>query len=143
MESIIKQIYAQAKLIGACPRFTGQEKTLDDIVALFTSMQGMEFCIKYHFPNIATFRLFKPYGVDKQYGIYIDAGTITLKNPARAILIGRTIATIYCDECEMHDITLLHGAKAVVNASKWAVVKTTVENGCNLIRSTSENAIIL
>lgn len=142
METIIRQIYAQAKILGVCPLFTGLERTLDEIIDLFASPQGIEFCIKNHFPNIATFRLFKRYNVEK-YGIYIDAGTITLKNPVRAILIGRTSATIYCDTLEMHDITLLHGAKAVVNASKWAVAHTTVESGCNIIRNTGDHAIIL
>ena len=142
MEQIIKQIYEQAKLFGACPVFTGKERTLGDIVALFTTPQGMEFCIKNHFPNMTTFRLFKPYNVER-FGIYIDAGNITLRNPKRAILIGRTSATVNCDTLEAHEITLLHGAKAIVNASGWSVCKTTLENGCSIIRNTSENAIIL
>lgn len=116
---------------------------MDDIVALFVSTQGMEFCVKNRFPNLATFRLFKPYGVDKKYGIYIDAGVITLKNPERAVLIGRTSATITCDECKRHDIVLLHGAKAVINATKWAVASVTASVGCSFIKNVSENAIIL
>ncbi len=142
MEQIIKQIYEQARLLGACPLFTGRERTLEDIVNLFTSPQGIEFCVTKHFPNMATFRLFKPYRVER-FGIYIDAGTLTLRNPDRAVLIGRTSATIFCDTLASHEILLLHGAKAVVNASGWAVCKTTVEAGCSLIRNTSENAVIL
>lgn len=143
MEQIIRQIYAQARQIGCCSLFTGKEKTLDDIIALFTSPQGMEFCIQNHFPNMATFRLFKPYNVE-QKGIYIDSGTITLKNPENAVLIGRTSATIYCDSNKAkHNITLLHGAKAIVTASQWAVVATQVEPGCNIIKNTNGNAIIL
>ena len=142
MEELIKQIYAQARLLNACDLFTGKERTLDDIVALFSSPQGLEFCIKNNFPNIATFRRFKPYKVER-FGIYIDSGAITLKNPKRAILIGRTSATVHCDTLEKHDIFLLHGAKAVVNASKWSVVFTKAGTGCSLIRNTSENAIIL
>lgn len=142
MEHLIKQIYEQARLLGACPLFTGKERTLEDIVRLFTSPQGIEFCADNHFPNMATFRLFKPHNVER-FGIYIDAGTLTLRNPERAVLIGRTSATIFCDTLASHDIILLHGAKAVVNASGWAVCKTTVETGCHIIRNTSENAVIL
>lgn len=142
MEQIIKQIYEQAKLFGVCSLFTGKESTLEDIVRLFVTPQGIEFCIKNHFPNMATFRFFKPHKVER-FGIYIDAGTITLYNPKRAILIGRTSATVNCDTLEAHEIILLHGAKAIVNASGWAVCKTTVETGCSIIRTTSENAIIL
>ena len=35
MEALIKQIYAQARLLNACDLFTGNERTLDDIVRLF------------------------------------------------------------------------------------------------------------
>jgi len=142
MEHLIKQIYEQARLLGACPLFTGKERTLEDIVRLFTSPQGIEFCTDNHFPNMATFRLFKPHNVER-FGIYIDAGTLTLRNPERAVLIGRTSATIFCDTLASHDIILLHGAKAVVNASGWSVCKTSVEAGCHIIRNTSENAVIL
>lgn len=142
MEAIIRQIYMQAKLLDVCDKFTGLETTLDDIVDLFLSPQGIEFCIKNHFPNMSTFRLFKQYDIEK-YGIYIDAGTITLKNPNRAVLIGRTIATVLYDKLELHQIVLLHGAKAIVNATKWAVVNTNVESGCIIIKNTADHAIIL
>lgn len=162
MEAIIRQIYAQwviakeqarqecesrslhnvAEKYRKCNMFKGTERSIEELAAVFTSRQGLEFCIRYHFPNIATFRLFKGLGVEK-YGIYIDAGVITLKNPARAILIGRTSATVNCDECKQHEIVLLHGARAVVNASKWAVASVTASVGCSFIKNTSENAIIL
>lgn len=162
MEAIIRQIYAQwviakeqarqecesrslhneAEKYRKCNMFKGTEHTIEELAAVFTSRQGLEFCIRYHFPNIATFRLFKGQGVEK-YGIYIDAGVITLKNPARAILIGRTSATVNCDECKQHEIVLLHGARAVVNASKWAVASVTASVGCSVLKNTSENAIIL
>lgn len=142
MEKIIRQIYAQAKLLGACTRFTGKEQTLEDIISLFTSPQGLEFCIKNHFPNIATLRLFKQYGVEK-YGIYIDAGVITLKNPEKAVLIGKTSATVNCDTCERHEVVFMHGAKGTVNASKWSVVHVATGAGCNVIKNLFNNAIIL
>lgn len=142
MEEVIRQIYTQAKLLGACPLFKGTEKTVADIVRLFQTPKGIEFCMNNHFPNMATFRLFKPHGVER-YGIYIDAGAITLKNPSRAILIGRTAATVFCDKTERHDIILLHGAKAIVQASKWAVARVQSEQGCCVIKHTSDNAIII
>ena len=154
MEAIIRQIYAQWVIAKEQARQECESRSLHNVAEkyrkcnmfkgtdVFTSRQGLEFCIRYHFPNIATFRLFKGQGVEK-YGIYIDAGVITLKNPARAILIGRTSATVNCDECKQHEIVLLHGARAVVNASKWAVASVTASVGCSFIKNTSENAIIL
>ena len=142
MEELIKKIYEQATQLGACPLFTGKEKTLEEIVTLFLTPQGMEFCTEHHFPNIATLRLFKQYGVEK-YGIYIDGGVITLKNPTRAILIGKTSATVNVDTLERHEVTFMHGAKGTVNASKWAVVRVKTGNGCNVIKNVFNNAIIL
>lgn len=163
MEAIIRQIYAQwriakeqvqkecesrhlnnvAEKYRQCNMFKGTERTIDELASVFLSTQGLEFCVKYRFPNLATFRLFKTQGVDKKYGVYIDAGVITLKNPERAVLIGRTSATINCDECKRHDIVLLHGAKAVINASKWAVASVTASVGCSFIKNITDNAIIL
>lgn len=141
IDMVIRQIYAQAKLLGCCDLFKGTED-LQGIIRLFTSPQGVEFCIKHHFPNLATLRLFKTQSVER-YGIYIDAGAITLTNPGRVILVGRTTATVRCSTLDRHEVILMHGAKAVINASKWAVVFITAEQGCSVIRSTSENALIL
>jgi hypothetical protein len=142
MEELIKRIYLQAQQLGACSKFTGQEKTLEEIISLFLSPQGLEFCIKNHFPSMAALRMFKPFAPER-YGIYIDAGTITLRNPAQAVFIGKTCATVFCDTLERHSLTAMHGAKAVINASKWAVVHTAVESGSIMLRNTTENAIIL
>lgn len=141
METLIKQIYAQAKLLGCCEKFKGTED-LQGIIRLFTSPQGIEFCMKNHFPNISTLRLFKAYNVEK-YGIYIDAGNTTLVNPRRAIVIGRTTLNLTCDTLERHELVLLRGARAVINASKWAVVFVRSEHGCSCIKNTTDNALIL
>ena len=142
MEELIQQIYKQARLLGVCTLFTGKEQTLEDIVHLFTTPQGIEFCTEHDFPNIEIFRLFKSYNVER-FGIYIDAGSITLNNPSRAILIGSTSAVIDCDTLVTHEVVLLQGAKAIINASGWAVCKTIVSRGCNIICNASGNAIIL
>lgn len=142
IELLIQQVYKQAKELGVCSLFTGKERTLEEVVHLLSTPQGVEFCIDNHFPNIATFRLFKPYDMEK-FGIYIDAGVITLNNPRCAILVGDTTATINCDTLDNHELILLHGAQAVLNASGWAVCKVTVAAGCNVTRKEIDNAIIL
>lgn len=161
MEEIIRQIYAQWRVVKEqvqqdfynrslpniaekyrkCDMFKGTED-LQSLVRLFTSPQGMEFCIKNRFPNMATFRLFKPFNPET-YGIYIDAGIITLNNPKKAVLIGRTSATINCDTLERHEVFLLHGAKAFINASGWTVVSVQGSTGCQQVRNVTGNAIIL
>lgn len=130
-----------ARKLAACTLFTGKED-IPELARLFTSPQGLEFCLAANFPNLATFRLFKNSNPTR-YGIYIDAGDITLHNPKTAVLIGRTTATIHCNKCQNSTIVTMHGATATVLASGWAVVRTEAGTGTNIVRRTSDNAIIL
>lgn len=132
---------AVAEKLAACDIFKGTED-IASIARLFTSPQGVEFCLAANFPNLATFRLFKRYN-PQQYGFYIDAGNITLNNPKTAVLIGKTTATVKCNTCENHTVITMHGASATVLASGWAVVRTEAGTSTNIVRRTTDNAIIL
>lgn len=143
MKELINKIYKQAKHLNACDKFSGTESTLDEIVELFKSPQGVEFCLKNYFPNTQTLRLFKQYDTAK-YDIYIDAGNITLNNPRKAIIIGHTTATINCSGTdERHEIVAMRGAKVIINARDWAVVFCNGDKGCSWIKNTWNNAIIV
>lgn len=162
MDSVIRQLYAQwriakdkarqecesrslpnvAEKYRKCTMFKGTED-VQGVLRLFSTTQGIEFCMGYHFPNLATMRLFKPYIVPERHGIYLDAGAVTINDPSRVILIGRTTATVNCSKLDRHEVILMHGAKAVINASEWAVVFVKAEQGCTVIRSTTDNAMIL
>lgn len=131
-----------ADKLAACEMFKGAEN-LEGIVELFTSAQGIEFCLAAHFPTLSTLRLFKPHNVER-FGIYIDAGEIELKNPRRAVLIGRTQAKlIYTEQKPLHKVVALKGASVTIKAEGWSVVALTAERGCQKIIQTSGNAIVL
>lgn len=130
-----------ARRLRDCEMFSGTEDVAG-VARLMATPQGTEFCLSAGFPNIATLRQFKPYKPE-QWGIYIDAGTITLRNPGTAILVGRTNATIKCDTCERHKVVAMHGATATVLASGWAVVATESARGSNISNRASDHAIIL
>lgn len=130
-----------AHRLEICNMFKGTED-IAELARLFTSPQGVEFCLAANFPNLATFRLFKSYDIER-YGFYIDAGNITLKNPKSAVLIGKTIATIECNTCAAHSIITMHGASATVLASGWAVVHTEAGISTNIVRRATDHAIIL
>lgn len=141
METLIGNIYKQATALGCCKKFTGNED-LSALVRLFLSPEGMEFCINNHFPHISTFRSFKSLNLER-WGIYIDAGEITLKNPEKAVLVGRTAATIYCDDNKhRNEVFLFHGATASINASKWSVTFVKAERG-GYVKLVKDNAIVL
>lgn len=130
-----------ARKLAECDMFKGTED-LAELAALFKTPQGEEFCLASNFPNLATFRALRKFDT-RRFGFYIDAGAIRLKNPETAVLIGKTNATIECDTCANHTIITMHGATATVLASGWAVVRTEAGASTNIIRRTSDNAIIL
>lgn len=161
MEELIKKVYKQWKAaieqVGQecddrslhnlaakyrnCDLFKGTED-LKSLTDLLTSPQGAEFCLERSFPDLEIFRLFKPFNPER-YGVYTDAGEITLDNPGKAVLVGRTVATVNCDTLARHELFLLHGAKATINASGWAVVSVKDSAGCKVIKNVSGNAVIL
>lgn len=132
----------QAKEMGACNRFKGTECTLEDIITLFLSQQGMEFCMNNQFPSLDTLRQFKKYDVEK-YGIYIDAGDITLNNPKHVVLVGSTSATVTFDALERHEVYVLQGAKCTVEAYEWAVVRVQSDKTSQVNKNAYNNAVIL
>lgn len=130
-----------AEKYRACRIFKGSED-LEQLVALFTSPQGMEFCQSRHFPDLNTLRRFKPYNVER-FGVYIDAGQINLHNATKVVLIGDTSATLTYDNRGGHEVFLMHGAQAAITASGWAMVFVTSEDGCAVIKTERDRAKIL
>ena len=82
------QDFDLARRLGACQMFTGEED-LEALVALMFSPQGTEFLTTYGFPDLATFRQFKPYHLER-LGVYIDCGEVELSDADRVFLVGNT-----------------------------------------------------
>lgn len=110
-----------ARKLEDCDMFKGNE-TLDELVELIFSPRGIEFLTKFGFPDLATFRKFKPYHPER-FGVYIDSGKITLTEARRAFLIGDTVATVKYRESAGNRLHLMHGASASVLACGYSVVR--------------------
>lgn len=110
-----------ARKLEGCDMFKGNE-TLDELVELIFSPRGIEFLTKFGFPDLATFRKFKPYHPER-FGVYIDSGKITLTEARRAFLIGDTVATVKYRESAGNRLHLMHGASASVLACGYSVVR--------------------
>ena len=141
IKDIIAKLHSQAKHLGACGLFSGKEG-LPEVARLFTSAPGREFCLSSNFPMLEDIRLFKDLHPE-QYGIYIDAGEITLHDPKTAVLIGDTTATVHCNKCQNNTIVTMHGATATVLTSGWAVVRIEAGKGTNIAHRVTDNAIVL
>lgn len=127
--------------LNACQMFKGDE-SIEDLAALMFSPQGVEFLTRYKFPDLAVFRKFKRFSPAK-LGVYIDAGQITLENPEKAFLVGNTVAVLKYDELKSKRLVMMHGAKATVEASGWAVVKIDTDGTCNIDVKKTDHAKVL
>lgn len=134
------KIYDQAKQYGVCSMLTGKETTTELMKLIFTP-QGMEFCTKFKFPDIDAFRTYKGAEAEKN-GIYIDTDA-TLHNIEYVLLAGNTYAKLtYDDPVKSYHVILMHGAKATIKASRYAVVFVNNAGG-EINTQTSDNAVIL
>ncbi len=110
-----------AKKIAECEMFRGNE-SLEELINLMFSPQGIEFLTTFNFPDVATFRKFKKYHPE-QYGVYIDKGEISLVEPRRAFLIGDTIAEILFEETAGNRVNLMCGARATITARGYSLIR--------------------
>lgn len=115
-----QQILQQAKKYGVCSMLTGKETTSELMKLIFTP-QGIEFCTKFNFPDIDTFQKYKGFEAERN-GIYVNTD-VELHNVECLLLVGNTSAVLtYNDPTKSHHVILMHGAKATIKASGYAVV---------------------
>ncbi len=117
-KELSQNVSQHIKSMGACGRFKGG--SIERLVEQLFSPYGIEWVIKYGYPDAKTFAKF---GDLSQYGIYINAGDITLSECERICLIGKTRATLTFEETKGYKVILLHGADATINASGFSVVR--------------------
>lgn len=139
---MIQLIKQQAKRIGACP-LIGEIKDKDTLLSSFFSPQGREFCERYNFPSIELFRQIKP-EITEDMAVFVDFGQFTRSNDKDIALIGETCGELIFDENKtVHKIILMHGAKAVIKVSNYAVLLIVNIGGCEVTINKDETARIL
>lgn len=114
-----KEFFEIANRLGACRLLHGTESK-EDLMRLLLTSQGTEFCTKNNFPSMAQLQQFKGETAER-LGIFIDTDT-ELTNPAKVFLAGHTRAVLHFDTIGRYNVILMHGAKAEIHASNYAVV---------------------
>ena len=114
-----------AQKLNACTMFHGDE-TLEELVELLFSPQGVEFISRFSFPTLSIFRQFKKYDTQK-LGVYIDAGEIMLEEAHRVLLVGNTTATLKYSQTHENLICALHGATAKIEAAGYSVIHVEID----------------
>lgn len=137
---IVSILYKNALKLNACNKFTGNESK-DELIKLFFSIQGVEFCVKNNYPELSILRKFN--GFFNDFNSFIDSGNIVIKNNEKAVLIGNVLADLIFDDKEFHHVILLHGAKANINISGWSVVKVDKADDCVVNIDKKEHGILI
>ena len=129
-----------AQKLADCTMFKGTED-LEQLIKLMFTPQGIEFLTRYNFPDLATFRKFKKYHPER-YGVYIDCGEISLSEARRVFLVGNSSATLNYRETAGNRVYLMHGARASIIASGYAVVKIEHDAKSSVSYITKDKAIV-
>jgi hypothetical protein len=136
-----ERVYIEAKKAGICARMTGKED-FEDLMRLFFTPQGLEFCSAYNLPSMAVLQPFRGMQAARG-GFYIDA-PVKLKNPVDIALFGTgTVAELeYDDVGTAHRVVMMHGAKAKITASSYTIVFLTNISG-NVEKIVRDKALIM
>ena len=122
MTTLQKAIH-QCKLAGACDLLR-PNMTPTELCHLLRTPQGEEFILK-GLPTLSLWRLIGEEYKEllAQHHIYLDAGYIELDGQTtRFIAIGATHLRLLAKQAKLYNVSLIHGAKADVLATNWAVV---------------------
>lgn len=131
-----------ASLYGAC---SGSGKVSDwrSLAWLFFSPQGREFCEEKNFPELPMFREMKRHGIS-ELGVFVDEGNVCRSNDKDIALVGDTCGELKFDENKVvHKVMLMHGAKAHIKASNYAVLLIVNVGGCEVTIDKDETVIVL
>jgi len=89
------------------------------------------------------FQRMKPYNVE-QFGVFVDLGRVSRSNDKDIALIGDTCGELKFDENKVvHKVMLMHGAKAHIKASNYAVLLIVNVGGCEVTIDKDETVIVL
>lgn len=141
MSNLQKAIH-QCKLAGAC-ELLRPNMTPTELCQLLRTPQGEEFILK-GLPTLSLWRLIGEEYKDllAQHHIYLDGGYIELDGQTtRLIAIGATHLRITANQPKLYNVTLIHGAKADVLATNWAVVSVERDSNSQAYIACTDNAI--
>lgn len=133
------EIKEQALSLGACDMIDGAD-TLAELVALMHTPQGREFCKAKRFPTLGILRSRREDFA--ALGVYVDAGEVEMTDRDNVIIAGDTHARLsYDDTARPYYAMVMHGARADVIASGYAVCEVTRVKG-RVSVSSDDNAMV-
>ena len=137
----VNEIMQSASLLGACAKSNGVSDWRS-LTWLFFTPQGREFCEDNNFPSLEMFQGMRDH--ISEYNILVDAGNISRQNDENVGLIGNTSGQlVYNDNTVVHKVVLMHGAKARIKASDYAVILLVNVGNCEVEIEKDNTVVIL
>lgn len=140
LQQLRKELAAEAKAAGICQEWLKKIKAAPSreyLITLF--VKGLDFGILHDFPSnrlAAEFNDIAPY-----YGIFVNReGTWPTTNKKRVIARDAIVMPATFDGFSVAEVYALHGSGLEVNASGYAIVAITVENGAQVVAKATDNA---
>lgn len=138
---MIHDVINKAQKKGACKKID-KPKNMEELVKLFFSPQGIEFCEDNNFPDLNTFRGVKNEVLE--FGIFVDEKQIKRSNDKTVALIGNTQGELKFDKNNyVNTVILMHGASAKITASKYTVLKIVNIGDCKVEIEKDNTVIVL
>ena len=135
-----EQIYSEVNAAGQCGLLKGSEDRVE-LMDMFFTPKGMEFCTTHNLPSLEAFRRFRGKQAEHS-GFYIDTPVKARNLPCVALIGNETVAELEFTETKGFMVVLMHGAKAKITASGYAVVFITNAGGGEVELVQRDNAII-
>lgn len=137
----VNEIMQSASLLGACAKSNGVSDWRS-LTWLFFTPQGREFCEDNNFPSLEMFQGMRDN--ISEFNILVDAGNVSRQNDVNVGLIGNTSAQlVYNDNTVVHKVVLMHGAKARIKASDYAVILLVNIGNCEVEIEKDNTVVIL
>ena len=115
----VKEIMEKAVAMGACEK---SQKATDwrSLAWLFFSPQGREFCSKHNYPTIEMFRAMKDDVA--AHDVYVEESAFCDNRDEALVGEGSSVLRFQGTD-RPYRVILMHGAKAIIHAGMYAVVK--------------------
>lgn len=137
----VDEIMQSASLLGACAKSNGVSDWRS-LTWLFFTPQGREFCEDNNFPSLEMFQGMRDN--ISEFNILVDAGNVSRENDVNVGLIGNTSGQlVYNDNTVVHKVVLMHGAKARIKASDYAVILLVNVGNCEVEIEKDNTVVIL
>lgn len=140
LQQLRKELAAEAKAAGICQEWLEKIKAAPSreyLITLF--VKGLDFGILHDFPSDRLAAEFDD--IAPHYGIFVNRdGTWPATNKKRVIARDAVVTPASFDGFSVAEVYALHGSGVEVNASGYAIVAITVENGAQVVAKATDNA---